>query len=333
MAASAFADGTRTGFAGSVKSAQLRPADGSAPAPIRTNADFAREERGMYGVGAGTALLGGLATYLLNRNQRNRKKRIATAILAGLGMGGAAAAGTGVYNHVRWRNKFDGTGRLAFGYTSTGSGSFDPNSDVPVVRDDQGRPTISILMRGIRRHTDTGSTDAMGFGGPLLPGVDRNISEQVSGSIVNSRHLGRYIDRVQRASDAWAAAHNGERPRIRLFGHSRGGGSAVAMAQRLRERDPSLSVSDLVGIDPLFFPTDVRPFRNSRVANRVVIARPERNMLSRLFMSIFAGHPWQYAEGEGERRYIDLENFGHRNGTTMLRDALKRLNEEDTRYR
>jgi len=314
--------------ADTVKSAQVAP-QGGAPAPVRTNADFAREERNMYGWGGGAALLGGVATYLLSRKIRDKRKRLALSALAGLGLGAATAAGKGVYNHFAWRNKYKGTGRLAFGYTSTGSGSFDPDSNVPIVMDAQGKPTISLLLRGIRRHTDTGTSDAMGFGGKLVPKIDQQISEQVSGSIVNSKHLGKYIDRVQRASDAWAAAHNGERPRIRLYGHSRGGGAAVALAQRLKERDPSLSVSDLVGIDPLFLPSDVRPFRNSHVADRVVVARPDRSALSRFFMSIFAGHPWQYAEGNDGRRYTELEGFGHRNGATMLYHALKQMDRED----
>ena len=319
-----------TGFtAQTVKLAQVASKD--TPAPIRTNADFAREEKSMYGWGGGAALLGGVATYLLSRRMRSQKKRLALSALAGLGIGAATAAGKGVLNHFAWRNKYNGTGRLAFGYTSTGSGSFDPNSDVPVVTDSLGRPTISILMRGIRRHTDTGTKDAVGFGGLVEPKLDKQLSEQVSGSIVHSKHLGKYIDRIQRASDAWAASHNGERPRIRLFGHSRGGGTAVALAQRLKERDPSLAVSDLVGIDPLFFPTDVRPFRDSHVASRVLVARPERNTLSRLFMSVFAGHPWQYAEGDDGRRYSELEGFGHRNGATMLNEAIKKLDREDLR--
>ena len=316
-----------TGFATRVvKLAQVAPKN--APAPIRTKSDFSREERNMYGWGAGAALLGGVATYLLSRGVRSRRKRLALSLLAGLGLGTATAVGKGVYNHYAWRRKFDGTGRLAFGYTSTGSGSFDPKSEVPVVFDNQGRPTISIMMRGIRNHTDTGTTGAMNFGG-MFGDLDRNLSEQVSGSIVNSEHLGKYVDRIQRASDAWAASHGGERPRIRLFGHSRGGGAAVAMARYLNNRSPSLAVSDIVALDPLFFPTDVRPFGSSRVAERVLVARPDRNALSKMFMSVFAGHPWEYAEGSGGRNYVELGGAGHRDKKRMMALALREMDRQD----
>jgi len=283
--------------------------------PFHSRNAYVQGRNQVLGVGAGAALLGGGLTYLLQRNQKDKRKRLRNAVLAGLGIGGAAALGTGLRNHYRWVNKYRGTGRIPFGYTMFGSGSFDPNSKVPVVVDDRGRPTISIGVRGIQGHIDTGSTNAS-FGNN---DVSRNLSEQVSGGIAYSRHLDSYLKRIQQASDEYAKTHNGVRPSVRLYGHSMGGAAALRMQKRLNAL--GVGVDNVVGLDPVTFFDPVAHRSAANGSFRAVVRAAPSNIVDR---GLQAAPQTPYDQNNANQ--VTSSAVGHTDTMQLFRDAINHVN-------
>lgn len=279
--------------------------------PFHSRGDYVRGRNQALMAGAGAALAGGGLAYLLQRKQKDRKKRIRNALLVGLGLGGATGLGVGLRNHYRWVNKYRGTGRIPYGYTMFGSGSFDPNSKVPVVLDDNGNPTISIGVRGIQGHIDTGSSNAT-FNDPH---VNRNLSEQVNGAIAYSRHLGNYLKRVQQASDEYAASHNGIRPSIRLYGHSMGGAAALRMQKRLNSM--GLGVDGVVGLDPVTFFDPTAASSRANGSFRAVVRATPANIVDR---GLAAAPQAPYDTNNADQ--VTSTAVGHTDTEQMFRDAI-----------
>lgn len=276
--------------------------------------DYGKKEREALRMGGLSALMAGTADYLMNRKQKNTKKRLLRSALVGLGVGGVTTLGKTVYDNHKLFESYKNTGRIPFGFTSLGSGTFDPNSPVEVVEDENGNPTISLYFRGIRGHIDTGLHNASEL-------KDR-ISEQVSGSIVGSKHLQQYIDRVQKASDDWAATHDGQRPKLRLIGHSRGGPATLRFAQELKNRASNLTVDDIIALDPVYVTAfDRLKSKGKDLANNIYMVRPQlsgSNKFQRAMADFFGSNPLMFRFASPDLESIDVPGATHTDDEKML---------------
>lgn len=287
--------------------------------------NYNKQEKDTLLAGAGASLAVGTLDYLANRKQKDKKKRLLRSLAVGLGAGGATVAGKGLYDYKKWKDSYEGTGRIPFGITLLGSGSFDPGSDIPIVEDENGTPTISLFLRGARGNIDTGADNTKLKG----PESSKGVSEQVSSAIVGSKALDKYIDRIQRASDSYAASHDGQRPKIRLIGHSKGGPAAVRLSTALKNRSTDLTVSDLIALDPMYVtPKDWLSRKDVRgSASNAMLVRPakdDKNRLPRLFFEHMGSEPELFDFGPGLNT-LDFPGLGHTSTDIMLERTLEYL--------
>lgn len=274
---------------------------------VRSSSRSSKRTGTLVGAGAGA-----LAGALHNGTPLQKALRIALGGLAGggIGLGIGAIAGKGdrnrVYSEVKRRREeqisdllgqlnesasYDLQREIAnkglgiqskgtdYGVFVGGKGTYSSDDKLIMKKDEEGRPLLSLLFAGINSSVENdGKSSAKS---PFAERFYNKSSDRFSDVQANSVWddpvvADAYMDKI--VSKIMAnRAKTGKYPRVRLVGYSAGGRGVVNFLKKMRERDPSFRVDEIIGIDPYQFPWEGIPssLRDpiNPVANRIVYSR------------------------------------------------------------
>lgn len=276
--------------------------------------DYARAE-GRMKRGVGTAIggtAGALAGALTGKTPLQILLRglIGGTVGGAAGYGGGALAGKGVkrriYSEIKRRkdekisdllSRLDGNASYDmqreiantsagiqskgtdYGVFVAGQGSYSSDDKIPLKKDENGRPILSLLFAGINsRVEDGGPASAKSPLAARFYNKNRDkFSDVQANSIFDDPIVAdAYIDKIV-AKIMANRAKTGKYPRIRLVGYSAGGRGVVNFLKKMRERDPQFRADEVIGIDAYQYPWEHIPSSlsdpSNPAADKVVYSR------------------------------------------------------------
>lgn len=171
--------------------------------------------------------------------------------------------------------------KVTYGDFFHGTGSFDDESDMPVVIDpDTGEGWISPVLTGVNTTDQLGPNSPSQHHRDMARDFAKYISEWDSNSIARDPEaLKKYIARYAKAMEDYRSK-TGKYPKQRVIGHSRGGGGAIELMRAINKAHPEFPQFDeFIGLDPYDYPgAETAPPRRldkKLLARRSIVVRPQ----------------------------------------------------------
>lgn len=239
-----------------------------------------------------------------------------------------------------------------YGVFAGGKGSYSKDDRIPLKKDENGRPVLSLLFAGINSSVeDGGPASAKSPLAARFYNKNRGkFSDVQANSIFDDPVVAdAYVDKI--VSKIMAnRAKTGKYPRIRLVGYSAGGRGVVNFLRKMRERDPQFRADEVIGIDPYQFPWESVPASlrdpSNPAADKIVYSRLADNYtgssspgvlgrigdtVSNTFVSLLG----KKLRGIAANTVVEnhLPNISHTDADTMYDSALEVLSRLNSRSR
>lgn len=170
------------------------------------------------------------------------------------------------------------TTNTEYGTYQEGKGVYSKDDKMTVKKDKDGKPMLSLLFAGVNSSVLNKKDPANGILENRFYNKNRGKFSDVQANtifddpIVADAYIDKFVSNLSKMKDKY-----GDYPKIRLVGYSAGGRGIVNFLKKMRERDPSFKVNEIIGIDPYQrpwegVPDELKDIKNP-VADRIVYSR------------------------------------------------------------